>query len=162
MAKTHWKKVFNSDYLSSCDIEKDTVLIIEYVRQEEVKSPSGGSVMRNVAHFPGKIKPMILNVGNSKLVKKFSGSKYIEDWKNIPIQVYVDDNVRAFGELTEGLRIRPIQPKIGKPDLLPNTDQWKKAIEFLKGKGTIEQITSKYNLTDENREKLLGETIEAS
>jgi hypothetical protein len=154
--KTHWKKAFDSDYLSSADVdEKDLILTIQNVKLEEVKGNDGQSKPRNIAHFKEpNIKPMILNVGNSKIVKKFAGSRYIEDWNNIPIQVYVDEKVRAFGEITEGLRIRPQQPKIGKPELLPETEQWSKAIEYLKKGGKIENITGKYTLTSENLKSL--------
>jgi hypothetical protein len=159
--KTHWKKAFDSDYLSSADVEeKDLILTIDFVKLEEVRGTDGQKKPRNIAHFKEpKIKPMILNVTNSKIVKKFAGSRYIDDWHAIPIQVYVDEKVKAFGEIVEGLRIRSQQPKIGKPELLPNTDQWKKAIEYLKKGNKIENIIGKYIVIDENI-KLLKEQSE--
>jgi hypothetical protein len=155
--KTHWKKVFNSDYLGSCDLEdgKDIKLVIKHVTVQEVKNNDGKKQNRNVATFTDpNIKPMILNVTNCKTIKKFSGSKFIDDWNNIPIQVYVKDDIRAFGDVTEGLRIREIQPKMDKPVLSPNVQAWQKAIEYLKGSGTIEGIKKKYELSSENEELL--------
>ena len=158
--KTHWKKVFNSDYLSSADINgEDLVAVIQSVRIEKVDGARGAQEC-NVAHFTDKkIKPMILNVTNSKMVKKFANSKFIEDWNNIPVQIYADDNVKAFGEITEALRIRSQQPRIGKPELKPNTEQWTKAVAFLKGGGKIEQISLKYSFTKETSQKLLEESL---
>ena len=104
--KTHWKKVFNSDYLGSCDLEdgKDLRAVIKSVTVQEVKGTDGKKQDRNVAIFTdAKIKPMILNVTNSKQVKKFAGSVYINDWNNIPIQIYVKDDIKAFGDVTEGI-----------------------------------------------------------
>ena len=68
---------------------------------------------RNVAFFSdAKYKPMILNAGNSKIVRGFAKSRYIEDWNNIAVEIYAKDNVRFGREITEGLRVNPNQPKI--------------------------------------------------
>lgn len=155
--KTHWKKVFNSDYLGSCDLEdgKDLKAIIKTVSIREVKGTEGKKQNCNVADFTDpKIKPMILNATNCKTVKKFAGTPFIEDWKNIPVQIYVKDDIKAFGELTEGLRIRPVQPKIGRMELTPESQAWNNAVAFLKGKGTIADIRKKYDLSQENEHKL--------
>ncbi|MFA5355774.1 MAG: hypothetical protein WC302_03565 [Candidatus Paceibacterota bacterium] len=155
--KTHWKKVFNSDYLGSCDLEdgKDLKAVIKAVTVRKVKNTDGKEQERNVATFvDAKLKPMILNATNCKVVKKFAKSPFINDWNNIPIQIYVKDDIRAFGDITEGLRIREIQPKMDKPKLTPNLQAWGKAIEFLKGAGTMDQIRAKYELTPEHEELL--------
>lgn len=161
MEKTHWKKVFNSDYLGSCDLEdgKDLKAVIKSVSVKKVKNTDGKEQERNVAMFTDpKIKPMILNVTNCKVVKKFAKSKFINDWNNVPVQIYVKDDIRAFGDVTEGLRIRDIQPKMDKPKLTPKAEAWNKAIEFLQGTGTIDQIKQKYELSPEN-ETLLKEAV---
>lgn len=157
MEKTHWKKVFDSDYLGSCDLDegKDLKLIIKSVTVQEVKNTDGKTQKRNVATFTDpKVKPMILNVTNSKIVRKFAGSSYIEDWGNTAIQVYIKDDIKAFGETTEGLRIRPVQPKMTKPELKPGTPVWDNAVKYINEGGTIEGIKTKYDLSAEN-EKLL-------
>ena len=158
MEKIHWKKVFNSDYLGSCDLENgnDLKAVIKSVTVRKVKSPEGKEQERNVATFTdASIKPMILNVTNCKVIKKFAKSKFINDWNNIPVQIYVKDDIRAFGDVTEGLRIREIQPKMDKPRLTQNIPAWDKAIDFLQRPGTtIEQIKSKYELSPEDEEAL--------
>jgi hypothetical protein len=159
--KTHWKKVFNKDYLGACDFDdnKDIKTIISHVEIREIKDTSGSVSKRNIAIFKGNIKPMVLNVTNCKILKKFTKSSYIEDWIDLPIQIYVKDDIKAFGELTEGLRFREVQPKIGKPELLPNTDQWKSAVDFLKSGKTIDKIESKYNISEQNRLLLINDAI---
>lgn len=159
MAKTHWKKAFNSEYLSSADIEdKDIVLTIANVVLESVKGADGQSKTCNVAHFKEKSKPMILNVTNSKIVKKFAGSRYIDDWIDIPIQLYVDEKIKAFGDVVEGLRIRTQQPKMGKPELKKDSPKYNDAVKFLKDGGKLQQITAKYELSKEVFEALENET----
>jgi hypothetical protein len=156
--KTHWRKVFLSDYLGSCDLEdgKDLKAVIKNVTVKEVKGTDGKAQERNVATFTdANLKPMILNSTNCKLIKKFAKSVFINDWNNVPIQIYVKDDIKAFGEVTEGLRIRPTQPVMSKPKLIPTIQAWNKAIEYLKTPaGTIDGIKTRYELTPENEELL--------
>lgn len=162
-SKTHWHKVFMSDYLGACDLEdgKDMKAVIKSVTVRKVKNTDGKEQDRNVATFTdAKLKPMILNATNCKVVKKFTKSPFINDWNNVPIQIYVKSDIRAFGDVTEGLRIREIQPKMDKPKLTPTLPAWGKAIEFLRKPGsTIESIKTKYELTPEDEELLKTEVL---
>ncbi len=159
--KTHWKKAFNKDYLGSHDLDegKDLVATIDHVEVKEVKDTSGKSSNCNVAIFKGKVKPMILNVTNCKVIKNFATSNYIEDWGNIPVQIYAKE-VTAFGETVEALRIRPKQPNLEKPELTPEHQMWGKALEHLaKPDSKIEDITGRYKLSPDNIQKLQEEAI---
>ena len=53
---------------------------------------------------------MILNVAKSKAIQKVVGSPYFEDWAGHAIQLYIDPNVRAFGEIVSAVRVRPRKP----------------------------------------------------
>lgn len=157
MDKIHWRKVFLSNYLGSCDLDegKDLKAVIKNVTVMEVINIDGKKQDRNVATFTDeKLKPMILNVTNCRIIKKFTKSAYITDWNNVPIQIYVKSDIKAFGDITEGLRIREVQPKLDKPKLTQKLQAWDKAIEFLKGTGTIDKIKEKYDLTPEDEELL--------
>ena len=157
--KTHWKKVFNSDYLGSCDLEdgKDLKAIIKSVTVRKVKNTDGKEQERNVADFTDpKLKPMILNATNCKVVKKFAQSPFINDWNNIPIQIYVKDDIRAFGDVTEGLRIRESQPIMSKPKLTRDMPAWKNVIEFVRSGKPITDVEKKYDIT-EVRDDILRE-----
>ncbi len=160
--KTHWKKVFNKDYLGAWDLDNggDLKLVIAHIEVKEVTGPQGATEKRNVAIFKDGTKPMILNVTNCKLITKFAGSKFIEDWKEIPIQVYVKDDIKAFGEITEGLRIRPKQPTIGKIDLMPGSEAWTGAVKYLSVEGnSIDKIKAKYNISEANESKLMDDVM---
>ena len=119
--KTHWKTAFNSDYLSSLDVPegKDLILTIKEVKLQEVKNKAtkkGEINQCNVAHFVEAAKPMVLNVTNSKMVRKFANnSNYIEDWAGIKIRIYVNSNVKFGKETVEALRIRDIKIEAEKP-----------------------------------------------
>ena len=158
--KTHWKKTFNKDYLGSHDLDegKDLVAVVDHVEVREVKDSSGKAGKCNVAIFQGQTKPMILNVTNCKIMKAFAGSNYLEDWSNIPVQIYIKE-VSAFGDTVEALRIRTNQPRIDKPKLTPDHQAWTRAVEFLQGDGTIDRILATYDMTEKNKELLLNSAL---
>lgn len=113
MSKTHWKKLHNPDYLGAYALNpgQDLTATIQQVKNEIVTGPDGKKEECTVMHFSEKdIKPMIMNATNSKTVHKLLKTPYIEEWTGSKIQIYID-NVRAFGETVEALRIRPFHPK---------------------------------------------------
>jgi len=153
--KTHWKKAFKSDYLSSSDIdEKDLNLTIDYVKLQECLTQTGKKLC-NVAHFTDKeIKPMILNVGNSKIVKKFANNKtHLEDWLNIKVTIYVNPNVKFGSDTVEGLRIRTTAPKKATQIVQFPEEKFNDAVKFLKDGKTIADLKLHYSfdLEMENR-----------
>lgn len=161
---THWKKPFKSDYLASCDIEgADLNLTIVNVTQEMCKLSTGDQLC-NLAHFKEpNFKPMILNVTNSKVVMKFArNSPNIEDWKNIPVSIFVDQKVRLGRDIVEGLRIRPVQPRpagtpIQRPVLSSDSPNWKQIVDWLKAGNKIEAVMAKYDVSEGDLEKLKSE-----
>lgn len=123
--KTHYRRVFKSDHLGSADledfIEKNIPLIftIKEVRQELNVKVAGKKGNFNIAYFEEQIKPLVLNVTNSKIVKAFcNNSPFVEDWKNVRVELYIDDNVKMGSEIVGGVRIKPTQPIVLKQ--IPN------------------------------------------
>jgi len=155
--KTHWKKAFKSDYLSSSDIDgQELKLTIKHVKYQECLTQSGKKFC-NVAHFvESGYKPMILNVTNTKQVKKFSGNKtHLEDYNNIKVQIYVDARVKFAGDFVEGLRIRDKQPTIEKK-LTPLTeDKIEGAVKFIKGGKTMNDLKQHYSFDKATEDKIL-------
>jgi len=159
--KTHWKKVFNSDYLGSCDLEdgKDLKAVIKSVSVKSVKGPDGKEQERNVATFTdANLKPMILNATNCKLIKKFAKSVFINDWNNIAIQIYVKDDIKAFGEVIEGLRIRPTQPVMSKPKLRRDMPAYTKAVDAIRHGKKMSDIEKVYDVS-EVKDEILREAV---
>ena len=106
--KTHYRKAFDSPYLSSADIVDQVILTIRSVRLEPDKTKKTKDLF-NTAYFtekeirPGEVlKPMILNATNSKTMRDLTGSPFIDDWQDVHIMVYVDQNVRFGKETVEG------------------------------------------------------------
>jgi len=157
MSKTHWKKAFNKDYLGAHDLDEgqELKLTIDKIVVKEIPNHNGQKEKRNVAYFKQKVKPMVLNAGACKIISRFAGSHFIENWSGVSIQVYVQDNVKAFGEVTDALRIREQPPRMEKPKLTPNSPKWKQAIETFKDpKKGLDTIIKFYDLTPEHIEQL--------
>lgn len=160
--KTDWRKYRKSTHLASADLdamETDNVPLIFTIK--EVKYETGvdvsGTKMDGIfCHFIEPIKPLKLNSTNNKILAGFAKKNgligkechVIENWAGMKIELFVDRNVKMMGAITDGVRIKPLQPvdKV-KPDFTEaNFEAAKKA------NATIEQIKTKYNVSKEIEE----------
>lgn len=159
--KTHFRKAFNSPYLSSADIVGPTVLTIKRVTLELDKTKKTKDQF-NTAYFaekelrPGEpLKPMILNATNSKTLRNLFDSPFIEDWRGA-VTVYVDHNVKFGRETMEGLRIMPQHPVQRKPELTPaHETKWANAIAAYKRDGNFDAIERRATISDENKQLII-------
>lgn len=159
--KTHYRKVFDSPYLSAADIVEPVALTIRCVQVETDKTKKTKDKM-NTAYFVEReiragepLKPMILNATNSKMVAKITGSPFLEDWNGVQVEIYVDHNVRFGRETVEGLRIRPaaIRPK---RELTPdNQKMWLRALDAYKREGNLDSVETHVYISEENRQLLI-------
>ena len=156
MAKTHFKKNTDSPYLGAWDFPdyKDRNLTIAKVEGKMTEGLAENKVM-NIASFTDKkVKPMLLNSTNAKAIKRLAKSPYIEDWTGLEITIYVEQNVKAFGELHDALRVRPIAPRKVKPTVAPGCDKWEVAKKAVANGSTLADIRKYYTITDVNFKKL--------
>lgn len=162
--KTHYRKAFDSPYLSSADIVEPTVLTIRCVRLELDKTKKTKDEF-NTAYFVEKelrqgetLKPMILNATNSKTMKQLTGSPFIDDWTNVAVTIYVDGSVRFGKETVEGLRISPHAPEKRKQALTPAMEKgWARAKEAFKRDGNLNSVLKVMDMTQEHQQQLINE-----
>lgn len=160
--KTHYRKAFDSPYLSSADIVEPTVLTVKYVALESDKTKKTKD-MFNTAHFvereirPGEpLKPMILNATNSKTMKVLMNTPFIDDWRDVRITVYVDHNVKFGKESVEGLRISPHAPE--QRSLTPaNRKGWENAKAAYRRDGNLDAVLSRVSMSDEHQRQIKAE-----
>ncbi|EJJ7790236.1 hypothetical protein NJU71_004710 [Salmonella enterica] len=160
--KTHYRKAFDSPYLSSADIVESTILTIARVALESDKTKKTKDVF-NTAYFeerelrPGeKLKPMILNATNSKTLKGITGSPFLEDWRGVKVTVFVDKNVRFGKESVEGLRISPA--RVIKPSLTPEkTQAWSNAKAAYRRDGNLDAVKSRMDISPAFEQQLIAE-----
>jgi len=150
----NYRKVYKSDHLGVVDLEemleqeKQLIFTIKEVKQENAVV-AGNRGDFNIAYFVEPIKPMVLNAGNAGIIRGFSEGKSTDtdNWKNIPIELYVDSNVKMKGQIVGGMRIKPIQPKLQPKEKPLFTEANFEAAK--NAKATIEKIKELYTLTPE-------------
>lgn len=159
--KTHYRKAFDSPYLSSADIVEPTVLTVARVALEIDRTKKTKDHF-NTAHFiekelrPGeKLKPMILNATNSKIMKGLTGSAFIDDWQNVQITVYVDHSVRFGKDTVDGLRLVPETPR--RKTVTPESATWNSAKAAYKRDGDLKKVLAKADMTPEHQRQLIEE-----
>lgn len=153
--KTHYRKAFNSPYLSSADIVEPTVLTVKCVRLEQDKTKKTKDCF-NTAYFTEPeirhgepLKPMILNAHNSKVIKTLTGSSFIDDWNDVPVTVYVDSNVKFGRDTVEGLRISTEPPR-AKRAIQRDSKQWEHAVTAYKRDGNLDKVREHVLVSDED------------
>ena len=160
---THYRRLAKSNHLGVADLEdfveqeRSLVFTIKEVKEELGVSVAGRKGDHLIAYFVEDIKPLCLNMTNAKRIRNFvkNRSPFIEYWKNITIEFYIDENVKMKGEITGGVRIKLQQPKVtstGKKTMSPNG--LVKAMESVrKGDYTKKRIIDGYNLSEEQLAK---------
>ncbi len=160
--KTHFSKVFKSDHLGVLDLEemlengRNLVFTISHVKQEIGAKVAGKRIDANIAYFKENIKPLVLNATNSKRIKHFAKSSFVEDWNDILIELYIDAGVKMKGEVVGGVRIRTKQPRL-EPKPLPTItdDRFSKLLDAIEaGNYTKDKAIKSFSLTADQKQKL--------
>ena len=114
--KTHYRELFNSDYIGAYSLEpgKDLIVTIKSVKREAVVGTDGKKEDCVVAQLVGQ-KPFIINATNAKTIRTVLGTPFIEEWAGKRIQLY-SAPIKAFGDVVDALRVRKFAPKEEKPD----------------------------------------------
>jgi len=156
------KVIKSSNYLASSDLSDPIDLVIVKVTQEIDKNKRTKDFF-NTAYFkqkeirPGKrLKPMVLNNCNCKVIARMTGTIHIYEWLNLPITIYVDPTVKLMGEVVGGLRISPLQPKT-KKTLTPNDKQWESAVNAFKRDGHLKSVLLRVDISPENQQLIMEE-----
>ena len=116
---------------------------------------SGNKTDGYFLEFEEDVMPMVVNSSNRKMIANnlvlekglsLTDSRNIGNWIGTKIELYHDETIRMMGKVVGGIRVKGFKVL---PELQPNTpnfDAVKKALQG--GNYTIEQVRSKYNVTD--------------
>ena len=108
--KTHYRRAAKSDHLGVADLEdfieqgSDLVFTIKQVKFEQGVNVAGKKGNYNIAYFVEKVKPLVLNPTNGKIMKLLTKTPWIEEWAGVTIKLYIDENVSFGKERTGGMR----------------------------------------------------------
>lgn len=112
---THWKQNFDYKFTGAYELQpgEERTLTINKTAREEVANTTGTKTLCFVAYFTESNKPMVLNKTNCKTIAKLYGAN-VEGWigKRIIIK---SEQVKAFGELVDALRVKNVMPQAAKP-----------------------------------------------
>lgn len=164
--QTDWRQFRKSTHLASADLDametsgKPLIFTIKEVKYETGVDVSGTKMDGVFCHFIEDIKPLKLNSTNNKILAGFAKKDgligrechIIENWKGMRIELYVDRNVKMMGAITDGVRIKPIQPKAKEKKEFTESN----FEAAFKAKATIEQIEKSYTITEEIKTKYLN------
>jgi len=164
MSKTHYRKVFKSDHLGVADLEDlqeeghGLVFNIKEVRQEIGVAVAGRKGNYNIAYFKEKIKPLVLNATNSKIIKGFcKNSPFVEDWKDVTIALYIDYNVKMKGDVVGGVRVNPNQPQPKQTLTKENKSMWENAKKAYIRDGNLNKVLARADMSKEDQAALIQE-----
>lgn len=162
--QTHYRKVFKSDHLGVADLEdyleqgSSLIFTIDFVRQEYGTRVAGRKIDANIAYFKEDIKPMVLNAGNSGIVKKFANSCFVENWKDITVQLLIQGGVKFGNDIVSGVRISPKVIRKQKPVITnDNQKMWDNAKKAYVRDGNFDAVLQKADISPENQTLIIGE-----
>ena len=163
VTKTHYRKVFKSDHLGVADLEDFTemgsnlVFTIAHVRQEIGAKVAGKKIDGNIAYFSESIKPLVLNATNSKALKTITGSSFVEDWSNVPVQLYIDPQAKMHGQVVGGVRVSPNKVKVKQEIVKSHKVQWGNAKKAFIRDGNFNAVLSRAIISPENQQAMIQE-----
>ena len=161
--KTHYRKVFKSDHLGQADLEDLTetgsnlIFTIRQVKQEIGARVAGKKIDANIAYFREAIKPLVLNATNSKTMKLLTGSSFIEDWCDVPVQLYIDETVKMKGDTVGGVRISPRAVQVRRVINRDSGQAWGNAVAAYKRDGNFDKVLARVDMTQEDIQFIVDE-----
>jgi hypothetical protein len=152
--------VGDAQYLKKEDLSDPVDTELLWVKEEKVTAPGKGTKTRLVAYFEGLSKGLVLNTANCEKLAEMAGTDDPGEWKDVPLQLWVDPEVKYGGKKIGGIRIRPLgQAPVTKNALSNAIEASEEAFRLLK-EAMIEEKDQKisarlavFNKSSENRFK---------
>lgn len=161
------RKYRKSTHLAAADLDamsgegKALIFTIKEAWYDTKVDVSGEKTDGYFCSFVEPIKDMVLNSTNRKIIAGFARQNgfnetecyNIGNWNGIRVEFYVLRDIKAFGKVQDGIRIKPLQPVLTpKPKPVFTSANFDKAKE---AKATIEKIKEVYQLTPEVEKEYL-------
>lgn len=135
---SHYQEYFNN-FLGGWSFSNgDETLTISSVGEEEMfDAQTGGKKKGLCIRFKERDLPMVLNKTNASMIAEVTGSDAMRDW--IGKQIIVGtERVKAFGKVSQAIRVRPDKPKPTAPSE-PATQAQMERIHALIADGSINE-----------------------
>ena len=116
---THWKEMFDADFLGAWDLDADTVVTIAKVTAGSVGGHQGRAKSKKaLISFKEFQKPLVANKTNAKAIAGMYGND-TREWVGKRIQIYPTET-QFGGETVDCIRVRPTPPKGESAGKQPN------------------------------------------
>lgn len=153
--KDHYRNTSKSDHLAKEDImglPQPVIYTISHCSQESNRKVAGKNIpLCNVAFFKDQgVKPWVINQTNAKILANFCGTPSVSQWKNVPIELYVDMSVKMKGVAVGGVKLRKQQPQLALEKITESHRDWNQAVERVGAGMTKEELEKFYSITQEN------------
>ena len=110
--KRHYKDYFESSVLNDGDFDRDKDMIVKIVKAQDMKIQTrDGDLVALCAILEGFKLPFRINSTVGKSISKALKTPYPDDWAGRHISVYILKDLRAFGDVHDVPRVRPVAPK---------------------------------------------------
>ena len=107
---THFKLLFEHDYVGAWDLEGDEkTVVIERISIEELKSVDGQTKRKPVVSFKGAKRKLILNKTNATVIADLYGPD-ADKWIGKAVTL-IPTTTSAFGKVVECVRVKPERPR---------------------------------------------------
>lgn len=159
------RKHRKSTHLAAADLDamtidgKPLIFTIKEAWYETGVDVSGDKTDGYFCSFNEPVKDMMINSTNRKMIAGFAKQNGFNDidswnignWKGIKLELFALRDIKAFGKIQDGIRIKPLQPKY-KPKPVFTDANFEKAKA---ANATIEAIKKAYSITPEMETKYL-------
>jgi len=159
------RKYRKSTHLAAADLDamyvegKPLIFTIKEVWYDTKVDVSGEKTDGYFCSFKEPIKDMVINSTNRKVIAGFARKKgfneidcwNIGNWNGIRIEFFVLRDIKAFGKVQDGIRIKPMQPEEKKKPIFSEANFEKANI----ANANIETIEKAYQLTEEVKQQYL-------
>jgi hypothetical protein len=160
MEKTPWRKTVDPNFIGTYVLPNDQPIDVVIIRTEwkmaKVQGQDKKKVLAYFAPNPHFDKPMLLNPTNMDRLERMTGTKYYQDWVNVPVTLQREWDKMPNGTKDWCLRIAKVQPKITsegkptKPKLTPESTNWNDIIKWVQSGNDISKVSAKYEVSSED------------
>ena len=134
----NYQECFNNFLGAWSFTDGDEALTIAGVSSETMYDAQSNAQKEGICiSFEEKSLPMVLNKTNAAMIAQVTGTSYMHDWIGRRIVVGTE-NVRAFGKVTQAIRVRDRAPEAQKP-AEPASEAQKERIRALIADGMINE-----------------------
>ena len=112
----HFKDFLDPTFLSNIDFLDNSgkyvrkIVTIADVKKAQVHSGKGNLATTETTVVTRETKPFVLSNRNFKTLIRATRKPNTDDWKGIRIELFIRENVKAFGEMWDVVTVNPVLP----------------------------------------------------